>query len=125
MLEIVNKVLNQVFGNKSDKDIKELRPLVEIINGHFASYSSLSNDQLRGKTIEFKKRIQDSIKEDQDKVNELKAIIEKNGGKNTGSVSAKTSFLLAGEGMGPSKRAKAEKLEVQIISEADFEDLIA
>ena len=77
MLEIVNKVLNQVFGNKSDKDIKELRPLVEIINGHFASYSSLSNDQLRGKTIEFKKRIQDSIKEDQDKVNELKAIIEK------------------------------------------------
>jgi DNA ligase (NAD+) len=56
---------------------------------------------------------------------ELKAIIEKNGGKNTGSVSAKTSFLLAGEGMGPSKRAKAEKLEVQIISEADFEDLIA
>ena len=77
MLEIVNKVLNQVFGNKSDKDIKELRQLVEIINGHFASYSSLSNDQLRGKTIEFKKRIQDSIKEDQDKVNELKAIIEK------------------------------------------------
>ena len=56
---------------------------------------------------------------------ELKAIIEKNGGKNTGSVSAKTNFLLAGEGMGPSKRAKAEKLEVQIISESDFEKMIA
>lgn len=56
---------------------------------------------------------------------ELKELIEKNGGKNTGSVSAKTNFLLAGEGMGPSKRAKAEKLGVQIISEADFEAMIA
>ncbi len=56
---------------------------------------------------------------------ELKAIIEKNGGKNTGSVSGKTNYLLAGEDMGPSKRAKAEKLEVQIISESDFEKMIA
>jgi DNA ligase (NAD+) len=55
---------------------------------------------------------------------ELKDLIEKNGGKNTGSVSAKTSYLLAGEGMGPSKRAKAEKLEVKIISESDFESMI-
>ena len=55
---------------------------------------------------------------------ELKALIEKNGGKNTGSVSAKTSFVLAGEGMGPSKREKAEKLGVQIISEREFEALL-
>jgi len=55
---------------------------------------------------------------------ELKALIEKNGGKNTGSVSAKTSYLLAGEGMGPSKRTKAENLGVQIISESDFEQMI-
>lgn len=55
---------------------------------------------------------------------ELKALIEKNGGKNTGSISAKTSYLLAGENMGPSKREKAEKLNVTIISEADFEAMI-
>lgn len=55
---------------------------------------------------------------------ELKELIEKNGGKNTGSVSGKTDFLLAGDGMGPSKRAKAEKLGVQIISESDFEGMI-
>lgn len=55
---------------------------------------------------------------------ELKELIEKNGGKNTGSVSAKTTYLLAGDGMGPSKREKAEKLGVQIISEADFEGMI-
>ena len=56
---------------------------------------------------------------------ELKELIEKNGGKNSGSVSSKTNYLLAGEGMGPSKRQKAEDLGVQIISEADFEAMIA
>jgi len=56
---------------------------------------------------------------------ELKELIEKNGGKNSGSVSSKTSYILAGEGMGPSKREKAEKLGVQIISEAEFEAMIA
>ena len=55
---------------------------------------------------------------------ELKELIEKNGGKNTGSVSAKTTYLLAGEGMGPSKRAKAEKLEIAIISEDEFEAML-
>ena len=56
---------------------------------------------------------------------ELKELIEKNGGKNTGSVSAKTTYLLAGDGMGPSKRTKAEKLGVTIISEGDIEAMIA
>ena len=56
---------------------------------------------------------------------ELKELIEKNGGKNPGSVSAKTTYLLAGDGMGPSKRTKAEKLGVTIISEGDFEAMIA
>ncbi|MDP4935465.1 MAG: NAD-dependent DNA ligase LigA [Salibacteraceae bacterium] len=55
---------------------------------------------------------------------ELKNMIEDNGGKNTGSVSAKTTYLLAGEGMGPSKLEKAEKLGVKIISESDFEAMI-
>jgi DNA ligase (NAD+) len=55
---------------------------------------------------------------------ELKNMIEDNGGKNTGSVSAKTTYLLAGEGMGPSKLEKAEKLGVKIISESDFEAML-
>lgn len=55
---------------------------------------------------------------------ELKALIEQHGGKNTGSISGKTNYLLAGDGMGPSKREKAEKLGVQIITEADFEAMI-
>lgn len=56
---------------------------------------------------------------------ELKKVIEDNGGKNAGSISAKTSYVLAGENMGPSKLEKAEKLGVPIISEDDFINLIA
>lgn len=55
---------------------------------------------------------------------EIKGLIEKNGGKNTGSVSGKTSYLVAGENMGPEKRTKAEKLGVPIISEDDLIKLI-
>jgi DNA ligase (NAD+) len=51
---------------------------------------------------------------------ELKKLIEDNGGKVGSSVSSKTTYLVAGDKMGPSKRTKAEKLEVQIISEDDF-----
>ncbi len=55
---------------------------------------------------------------------ELKKTIELHGGKNVGSVSAKTTYLLAGANMGPEKRKKAEKLGVAIISEADFLGMI-
>ena len=51
---------------------------------------------------------------------EYKTIIEQNGGKNVGSVSAKTSFLLAGENMGPEKLKKAENLGVKLVSENEF-----
>jgi len=52
--------------------------------------------------------------------NDLKKMIEDNGGKVSGSISAKTNYLVAGENMGPSKLAKAEKLGTTIISEDDF-----
>ncbi len=55
---------------------------------------------------------------------EIKGLIEQNGGKNTGSVSGKTSYLVAGDNMGPEKRTKAEKLGVPIISEDDLLKLI-
>ena len=56
---------------------------------------------------------------------EYKDLIEKNGGKNVGSISAKTSFILAGENMGPAKLEKAQKLGVQIMSEDEFLALIS
>lgn len=51
---------------------------------------------------------------------EYKAMIEQHGGKNVGSISKKTTFVLAGENMGPAKLEKAEKLGVKIISEDEF-----
>ena len=55
---------------------------------------------------------------------EYKALIEKNGGKNVGSISKKTSFILAGENMGPAKLEKAEKLGVRIMNEDEFLSII-
>lgn len=51
---------------------------------------------------------------------EIKKLIEQNGGKNTSSISKKTSYLIAGDKMGPSKREKAEKLGIKIITENEF-----
>lgn len=56
---------------------------------------------------------------------QLKEMIEFHGGKNSGSISGKTSYLLAGENMGPEKLKKAQNLNVKIISEEDFLQLIA
>jgi DNA ligase (NAD+) len=55
---------------------------------------------------------------------EYKTMIEMNGGKNVGSVSAKTSFILAGENMGPEKLKKAEKLGVKLVDETTFLSMI-
>ena len=52
--------------------------------------------------------------------NELKKLIEDNGGKNSTSLSSKTSYLIAGESMGPSKKMKAEKLDIKVITEEYF-----
>jgi len=55
---------------------------------------------------------------------ELKSMIEQHGGKYTGSISGNTDFLLAGENIGPAKRSKAEKLNITIISEKEFLEMI-
>jgi preprotein translocase subunit SecA len=60
MLGIISKLFG---GNKSEKDIKIIQPLVEEINRHYSSYQSLSNDQLRAKTTEFKQRIKNHLQQ--------------------------------------------------------------
>ena len=56
---------------------------------------------------------------------ELKELIEKNGGKNASSISSKTTYLLAGENMGPAKLKQATSLKVEILSEDEFIKLIS
>ncbi len=79
---------------------------------------TLSGNSLEGKIIVisgvFNKRSRD----------EYKLLIEQNGGRNSSSISGSTSFILAGENMGPSKREKAEKLGIMLLSEDEFLKII-
>ena len=54
-------IFKKVFGTKYDRDVKEYSPVVDQINSYFESYSSLSNDELRQKTLEFRARIADHL----------------------------------------------------------------
>ena len=56
---------------------------------------------------------------------EYKALIENNGGKNVGSISKKTTFILAGENMGPSKLEKAQSLGIPLVDERAFLAMLA
>jgi preprotein translocase subunit SecA len=71
-MSIVNKVLGLFLGNKYERDIKEISPYVEKIHIEFEKLKDLSNDQLRDKTLEIKKRILDYINEDEDEIRALK-----------------------------------------------------
>ena len=62
-MSIVNSLLKVFLGDKSGKDLKKLTPLVNDINNHFIKLSSITNDQLRDKTIGFKKLISDETKD--------------------------------------------------------------
>ncbi len=66
------KFLGKLFGSKSERDVKQLRPLVEKINEEFAKLNSLSNDELRGKTFAFKNKIKEYLSEIEAEIDGLK-----------------------------------------------------
>jgi preprotein translocase subunit SecA len=68
MLGFISKMFG---GSKSEKDIKTIEPVVGEINRHFASFQGLSNDELRGKTVEFRARIKNHLKEIDDQIASL------------------------------------------------------
>jgi DNA ligase (NAD+) len=96
------------------------RELVDRLRSYGLQFS-LSEEQMQGQTDLLKGQtfVVSGVFEQLDR-NELKKTIEDNGGKVASSISSKTSFLVAGANMGPSKKAKAEKLGVPIISEETF-----
>jgi len=69
-------IINKLFGNKSGRDIKEVQPIVDQINSEFVKLSSLSNDELRNKTNEFRALIQKGLESIDSQVNALKTEIE-------------------------------------------------
>ena len=72
----LNKFLQSLFGNKSSKDMKLIQPLVDKVKAAYPEIKALSNDELRARTKELQKYVQDSANEQKAKIAELKAKIE-------------------------------------------------
>jgi DNA ligase (NAD+) len=105
---------------KEDKN----REIIEQLKRYGLQFS-LTDEQLQNQTdlLKGKTLVVSGVFENLERT-ELKKLIEDNGGKVSSSISSKTSYLVAGNNMGPSKRTKAESLGVPIISETDFMELI-
>lgn len=116
--EVIAKSVITYFANPVNQEIVERLRSYGLQMQLSEEQIEGTSDRLSGKSIVisgvFAKHSRD----------EYKALIEKNGGKNVGSISGKTSFILAGENMGPSKLQKAEKLGVPLVDEVTFLEMI-
>ncbi len=118
--EIGEKIAGSVIQYFNDEKHRELVERLKTAGLQFeqAPKSTSGNSILGGKTFV----VSGVFSRSRD---EIKQMIDAHGGKNTGSISSKTNFLLAGENMGPAKKEKAEKLGVKIISEMEFLEMIS
>lgn len=118
--EIGPKIASSIISYFRDpENIEIIRRLISTgIKLRSETYNAYTGNSLDGKVIVisgvFRMHTRDEYRE----------LIEKNGGKNSSSISGNTSFILAGDNMGPAKREKAEELGVQIINEAEFLKII-
>ena len=71
-MAFVNKILGKFLGNKSDRDIREITPIVEQIRKEYQRITQLSNDELRDESSRLKQLIADRIKPENDEINDLK-----------------------------------------------------
>lgn len=115
--EIGGRIAQSVISYFSDERNTDLINRLKNYGLQFAlseEILSQRTDKLTGKTIVISGTF------DKHSRDEYKSMIELNGGKNSGSISAKTSFILAGHNMGPAKLEKAEKLGITILNEDEF-----
>ena len=115
--EVMAKSIIGYFHNEDNRHI------VERLRGYglqfeLAAVDTQFSTQLEGQSIVISGVFQHHSRD------EYKQLIEQHGGKNVGSISGKTSFILAGDNMGPSKLDKARKLGVRIVTEDEFLDMI-
>jgi len=115
---VIAESISDFFANADNKNIIERLKKAGLQFELSAEQQQAGSDKLNGLTFVisgvFNKYSRDQLKE----------MIEFNGGKNSGSISGKTSYLLAGDNMGPEKLKKAQNLGVKIISEDDFEAML-
>ena len=115
--EVIAESIYEFFRDESNKEIVER---LKVVGLQFVAADAPKqvSKSLEGKTIVISGNF--SISRD-----DMKALIIAHGGKNSGSISGKTSFLLAGEKAGPEKLKKADSLGVPVISEDDFRDMVS
>lgn len=114
---IANSILSY-FRNPTNREIVERLRACGLQMSIVSDEAAPASNVLEGKSIVISGVFQHHSRY------EYKALIERHGGKNVGSISGKTSFILAGENMGPSKLEKAEKLGVAIVDEDTFLKMI-
>lgn len=116
--EVMAKSIMTYFHNEQNIEIVERLRSYGLQMALSEEQTAQASDKLKGKSIVISGVFQHHSRD------EYKLLIEQHGGKNVGSISGKTSFILAGDNMGPSKLQKAEKLGIQIVSEDDFLNMI-
>ena len=116
--EVMAKSIITYFHNEENMQIVERLRSYGLQMALSREQMENASDLLQGKSIVISGVYQHHSRD------EYKMMIEQNGGKNVGSISGKTSFILAGDNMGPSKLQKAEKLGIRIVSEDEFLEMI-
>ena len=109
-------LLSLLFGgNKSEKDVKKISPLVGKINAFFEEYKSLSNDELRGKTIDFRARIKEYLKDIDNQIESQKAEAEK---LDSADISGRDAIYRHIDDMTKDRDKKLEEVLFEILPEA-------
>lgn len=116
--EVMAKSIMTYFANPQNRDIVERLRGYGLQMALGKDQTAVASDKLAGKSIVISGVFQHHSRD------EYKQLIEQHGGKNVGSISGKTSFILAGDNMGPSKLQKAEKLGIPLVSEDNFLKII-
>ena len=120
--EIGEKIAQSIisyFGNEANRQLIERLKTIGLQLSQSEDSQEVHSDKLEGMSIVISGVFQKHSRD------EYKMMIEQHGGKNVGSISSKTSFILAGENMGPSKLEKAQKLGIKIMNEEEFLSLIS
>ena len=109
-------LLSLLFGgNKSEKDVKAIKPLVEKINSFFQQYQSLSNDELRGKSVEFRGRIKGYVKVIDEQIESEKAEAEK---LDSADIAGRDAIYRHIDEMRKDRDKKLEEILLEILPEA-------
>lgn len=116
--EVMARSIITFFHNPQNLEIVERLRSYGLQMALSEEQTTQASDKLQGKSIVISGVFQHHSRD------EYKLMIEQNGGKNVGSISGKTSFILAGDNMGPSKLQKAEKLGIPIVNEDYFLKMI-